>query len=281
MANNRTITVHEVLLDSDSITHERICNVRIEVDGRCTHSHLVIHDPFEEQDAAQYSWYLEEWSFKEPTPKTPEDVYRMDEERQKRADERSKVRAKLEGYGRKLHKALNLQDLTFVDTVNLHIDICEAVPDAGSSMRFGIHRILWETLEQPNLWKKTTTLAPGTPQINVMVRRIVSAPPSEGLPWESRRVSRKSPLRILLVVARKLTKTEENEYADVKAGLAQIHLLSVQQELAPMWYSHQIELDIVRPGSYDALERRLQEERKGYFDLVHFDLHGNVEDNPK
>ncbi|KAI1362734.1 hypothetical protein F5Y08DRAFT_354995 [Xylaria arbuscula] len=110
---------------------------------------------------------------------------------------------------------------------------------------FGIHQILWESLEQPQLWISTSILSS---RIDVAVRRIVLAPPSSGVPWESRPVTRESPLRVLLVIARDLVKTAKNKYEDLIPHIAQIHLLSVQDDL---------------------------------FDLVHFDLHGDTNGDPK
>lgn len=114
-----------------------------------------------------------------------------------------------------------------------------------------------------------------------MVRRIAAASStspntSPVLSWPSREITRLTTLRILLVIARKLTKTSKNYYEDVWAHLVQIHLLQIQEDLKPLWMSHQIEIELVRPGSFEALERHLTQRDKGYFGLVHFDLHGDI-----
>jgi hypothetical protein len=40
--------------------------------------------------------------------------------------------------------------------------------------------------------------------------------------------------------------------------------------------AHSIALEIVRPGTFEAFKRHLKTRPKGYFDIVHFDVHGRV-----
>ncbi|KAI0545824.1 hypothetical protein F4679DRAFT_449747 [Xylaria curta] len=274
MSPNRTIDIHEIEPTTTS-NDERACFVRVVVDGSCIHESLQIQDPFEEEDKKQYDWYLEKYPVPLPKPRTTDEVWSREGKEHDITLRANKVRKKLEQYGKQLHKSLMIEALSFINTKHLHINIWEA---KKPSQRFRIQQILWENLEQPHLWRSTSIVSS---QLHVTVRRIVLAPTSTGLPWESRVVARESPLRVLLIIARSLKKTEENKYVDVKPHIAQIHLLSVQEDLVPLWSSHQVELHIARPGSYNALEIRLTEEKKGYFDLVHFDLHGDTNDDPQ
>ncbi|KAI0418203.1 hypothetical protein F5X98DRAFT_386420 [Xylaria grammica] len=278
MSPNHTIDILEVKPTTDRPNGERACFVTVTVDGRPKHNVLRVQDPFEGTDKELYDWYLEQYPLPLPQATTPDEVFSQDDERNKRTSRAEKVQKKLEQYGKQLHKSLMLEGLTFLDTKYLHINVWETREYSALRQQFGIHQILWENLEQPQVWRSTSI---ASSRLHVTVRRIVLAPPSTGLPWESRDVTRESPLRVLLVVARDLRKTEENRYEDVKPHIAQIHLLSVQKELEPLWSSHQVELHIARPGSYRALEERLTEESTGYFDLVHFDLHGDTNDDPK
>jgi len=278
MSEHKRIAIREVLSDLSNEPEERTCIVNIEVDGVLIHRNRQIRDPFRKiEDVQEHNWYLEECFFTKVHPRVPKETYSAQEQERGGRTAAEIAKAKLETYGVKLRDDLGLQDQFVRNMKSLHIDIWESSERSNSSFR--IHQILWENLEQPTLW--APHLLPDTCPVKVMVRRIVPAEPSKGLPWEFRSVSRDSPIRVLLVIARKLTKTPENRYEDIKSHIAQVHLLSVQQDLAPLWYSHQIELEIVRPGTYSALSQRLHEEKIGYFDLVHFDLHGDIDDVPK
>ncbi|KAI0515484.1 hypothetical protein F5B22DRAFT_607474 [Xylaria bambusicola] len=277
MSPNSTIDVYEVEPTTDRPNGERMCSVRIVVDGECIWQSLQIQDPFREDDKKLYDWYLETYPLPPPQPMTPDEVYSQRDEAHEFQCRADIVQTKLEQYGEQLHKSLKIEAFKFLNTQYLHINIWEAQKCSETTRSFGIHQILWENLEKPHIWRSTSIMAS---RLQVAVKRIVMAPPCPGLPWESRRVTRKSPLRVLLVVARNLRKTAENRYEDLKPHIAQIHLLSVQDDLVPLWFSPQVELHIARPGSYSALEEILTEEGKGYFDLVHFDLHGDTNDDP-
>ncbi|KAI0435550.1 hypothetical protein F4803DRAFT_545198 [Xylaria telfairii] len=278
MSPNRTIDIYEIEPTTSRPEGERSCFVRVVVDGILERDVLRIQDPFGEDDKNLYDWYLEQYPLPLSQATTPDEVYLHDNEEHEMTSRADSVREKLENYGKQLHKSLMIQALPFIDTKHLHINIWEAQNHPERRQQFGIHQILWENLEQPHLWRSTSIVSS---RLHVTVRRIVLAPPSTGLPWESRGFTRESPLRVLLVIARNLKKTATNKYEDVKPHIAQIHLLSVQEDLVPLWTSHQVELHIARPGSYNALEERLTAEKKGYFDLVHFDLHGDTIDDPK
>lgn len=91
--------------------------------------------------------------------------------------------------------------------------------------------------------------------------------------------------RILLVVARQI-KTEKDtqsqannstkakkRYRDLDPSLVFEPLLEAIGQLPE---SLDVRLDVCRPGSWSALQSLLEQEGEGYYDLVHFDLHGDV-----
>ncbi|KAI0163926.1 hypothetical protein GGR57DRAFT_516271 [Xylariaceae sp. FL1272] len=283
MSKNHVICIHECVSSERFGDDVRQCTVRIDLDGLCLHERLVIHDPFEKEDARQYQWYLEEYILDEFTA-DEFNVSRLEElrEKERRKDDRAlTVQSKLKCYGKRLHRALELDEESLLGVRNLEISVFEAPMGSESQNEFCVRQVLWEILEQPSLWTKTSLRGPSSSNVNIIVRRIISAAPATGLPWEFRNVTRDAPLRVLLLIARNLTMTSSNIYRDIKANIAQIHLLSIQEDLAPLWYSPQIQLEIVRPGSFDALAKSLGEVPKGYFDLVHFDLHGQIGGSPK
>lgn len=91
--------------------------------------------------------------------------------------------------------------------------------------------------------------------------------------------------RILLVVARQI-KTEKDtqlqtkkstrarkKARDLDPSLISEPLLEVIDQLSG---SLDVRLDVCRPGSWTALQTLLAQKGEGYYDLVHFDLHGDV-----
>lgn len=91
--------------------------------------------------------------------------------------------------------------------------------------------------------------------------------------------------RILLVVARRI-KTEKNTRSqankstrgkkkapDLDPSLISEPLLEAIDQLSE---SLDVRLDVCRPGSWTALQSLLEQKGEGYYDLVHFDLHGDV-----
>ena len=91
--------------------------------------------------------------------------------------------------------------------------------------------------------------------------------------------------RILLVVARRIdtekdTQPQANESTeadkispDLDPSLISEPLLEAIGQLSE---SLDVRLEICRPGSWTALQSLLEEKGEGYYDLVHFDLHGAV-----
>jgi hypothetical protein len=276
-----TLSIKE-LQSSRTLQQQRRCLVNIEIDGQLEGAERVLQDPFSEVEYEGYRWYVEDYkTYERPGWWTSE---QWDNSQRHAEDNEPRVRrvlANLSTYGSKLFQELGLDKSRFASTNLLHIDVWECPNHIDSN--FNLHQLLWETLEPSRLWSQN--LSPSEPSIDVMVKRIVTASPCEEYPFEKKTFTKDAPLRVLLVIARNLHKNKENQYGytDIKANLAQIHLLRVQEDLRPLLLSHKIQLEILRPGSFEALVRLLGPDGKpkGYYHLVHFDLHGLVTGEPK
>jgi hypothetical protein len=278
-----TLSIKE-LQSPETLHQQRSCFVDVKIDERLVGAKITLKDPFRTQsDYDDYRWYVEDYKTYEPHPHYMTSEQWDKSQRQARDDraKAAKVLVNLSNYGSRLFDELKLGKDNFASTDLLHIDVWEC-PNHNDS-KFNLHQLLWETLEPSTLWNRN--LSPSEPTIDVMVKRIVTASPCKEYPLEKKTFTKDAPLRVLLVVARTLQKDKEHkyQYTDRKAHLAQIHLLRAQEDLRPLLHSHKIQLEILRPGSFEALQRLLGPHGKpqGYYDLVHFDLHGLVAGTPK
>ena len=91
-------------------------------------------------------------------------------------------------------------------------------------------------------------------------------------------------VRILLVVARSIDteKCKKQPSTGHRPLMFDIDPLLISEPLleaiSNLPKDLDVRLEVCRPGSWDALERTLREKERGYYDLVHFDMHGAVFD---
>jgi len=114
------------------------------------------------------------------------------------------------------------------------------------------HALHWETLKAPNLPQPFSVRAP-------MVRRNLK-------PTDSDYEVRASATINLLVVSARPGGARDVAYRTISRPL--IEMLENADA--------RVRVDIVRPGTYDALESRLGEKGSGYYHIVHFDTHGSL-----
>jgi hypothetical protein len=136
-----------------------------------------------------------------------------------------------------------------------------------------IYQLHWELLESPDLWERKN--------VTVQIRRSVQPVehyregPMDIKLWQPTPEAPPS-FNILLVVARDTTDNNE-----LDPTFASKILSDLQQTSRILDCSTRINLEIVRPGTVDALEEHLKRSRliRGdeYFHLVHFDLHGTID----
>ena len=125
-----------------------------------------------------------------------------------------------------------------------------------------LHRFHWELLKHPD---KATFLG-----LNVPLVRRPLYPSPQLFPNPSSQAKRG--LNILLVVARPFQKYDVG-FRSISKALAEA--LGIGTPGCPY------KLDIVRPGTMEALEQHLvattAKHGKGYYDIIHFDVHGVVD----
>lgn len=248
---------------SDEATGDEKCwpaDVALEYD--LVREAVRVFDPFTTSQAAECRWYLEKYASQDPFE----------------SERASKVAESIRMYASQLHGQLLLdgvfeaQELGPEDTQTLKIDIVDSA-DAkfvGKSM----HVLHWELLEQTLLWPENFD--------RITVRRIVPktaglVPDNGGSRAEIK--SSTSQLNILLVVARDTT-DNSTKYRDVNPFETLKVLLALQKSLKLSYAQTRLNVQVVRPSTYEALrqllERSAEWNGKGYFHVVHFDVHGRV-----
>lgn len=194
-------------------------------------------------------WYLEEFAIKFPFERS-------------RSHE---VTAELRAYARRLINDFNLQallqnvrsklQLPKEALLTVFLDVEAEIGSVNNS----IHSLHWEILEDMSVWPEQT-------RQQVIVRRRV---PDLGIMLPVGAQGSVSVFNILVVVARDLSRGEQEiGHTLVTAGI--IKVIGELPSKTP------VNLEIVRPGTWDALRRHLVSRPKGYFSLVHFDMHGCV-----
>ena len=157
----------------------------------------------------------------------------------------------------------------------IRIDVRERRNQASAPQTDTIHRLQWELLEDPHHWHNFNPC--------ITVRRIVT--PADTSP-ELKRVcswSTSDSINILLVVARRLENDQGREHHGVIPSSALSAIQNAQKQLNTRRSSPRIKLEIVRPGTYQALQGHLEKSTReighGYFHMVHLDLHGLVKNH--
>lgn len=217
-------------------------------------------DPLDAAQKRECGWYLEKYLGKKPYSTT----------RARKAAEM------LKGYARDLLSQLKLNELIpAAGNDVLELEIAEAQLDDSTS-RNTIHQLYWELLEEPSVWDR-----------NDLEIRIHRSSRSNGSPsadikgvqlWHARMHSQPS-LNILLVIARDMRK-QKNQYNDVHPWVISNILTKIQRDFVVSGTCVSINLEIVRPGTLKSLEEHLARSEelhgRGYFHIVHFDMHGKV-----
>ena len=235
-------------------------------DGELALSESRVKDPLTPSQMATCRWYLEQYAQNAPFS----------------SDRAAEAENLLGDYPDELLKQLPLRRVLLphleagaytLHSVLLSIDICN---DDDACSGESIHRLFWETLEAPQLWSHNSW--------QVEVRRSVwphgidlVSSPQPGLSPPHRAAT--SALNVLLVIARDLS-NDPSQYSDADPDIAANALFKVKEGIRKTNRSTILNLEIARPGTLEALRKHLQgsEQRHGpgYFDIVHFDMHGKV-----
>ncbi|KUJ06334.1 uncharacterized protein LY89DRAFT_726639 [Mollisia scopiformis] len=250
-----TITISEATprasLSQDSI------EIKIQVDTILPRGPCRLHDPFSREDHEECDWYLG-------------CCLRASHYDEDRAD---KIFPTVKGYGGKLMSRLNWPQPGPFEHPNIRIDILQGAHRTNNSSIYHIH---WEHLErvQRRYW-------PGLPRSNdpvqVSVRRVLDPPPVK----KPRNTRQDKQINVLLVIARRL-KRGTSGLEDLSPAMVYRSIMKVKKLLLKERSHYAVHLEVVRPGSFQALEdhlaRKKVEHGQGFFHLIHFDLHGEVSD---
>ncbi|KAI9924854.1 hypothetical protein MW887_006711 [Aspergillus wentii] len=241
--------------------------VDICVSGKKSLRDVALKDPLSTEQRRLCSWYLEEY-----TQKTPYSVEPGED-----------ARALLEEYPKRLWRELRLAEVVsslenagWGKPQRLIIRPSEygrPLEDSNST----IHQLFWETLEYLD---KTTTFG-----WQVIIERHLSpaggagfSPTKRVRSWDVRRED-VTTVNILLVIARDTSRNPET-YNDVCPFLAFEALSKVQQKLNGGGGRLRFHVEIARPGTFASLKEHLRRAKQvngpGYFQIVHFDMHGTV-----
>jgi len=262
IVNGHTITIEQApLVDRLDTERPQYC-VNIFVDGSDIPKVRKFFDPISFREYEDCSKYLD--CVLEDGTYTDENAELMSQ--------------KVTQYGSDLFNGLGLGPISDdLKGAEVAIEIVESGPINGFVNN--IHRIRWEQLENENLWVEGSQ----PDQLKtVSVRRIV--PPVRKKVEKHKEIRRtigsrekeSGRINILLIIARRLKKENDGKYYEIDPAITISHILQMKRRLEKEKAPHQIALEVVRPGTFAALKFHLETKPVGYFDIVHFDLHGAV-----
>ncbi|MCJ1387458.1 hypothetical protein MMC18_000301 [Xylographa bjoerkii] len=242
--------------------------IDVSINGEILRQELRLEDPFTSDDEAECRWYLESFA-----PKSPFEVGRA-----KTIAEKLKTYAFELGDGIRLLELVNRlprtaqSQLIELEVVGVNRKAEIESPDAS------IQRLHWELLENclgsaQGPWPISVTRSIRDQNDTIGIKKVTS--------WAVGETSDhpRNSFNILLVVARNLT-FDESAHQDVDPGLTLRAILAIKRHLKASNAAYELNVEVVRPGTFNALEAHLQrateEHGRGYFNLVHFDMHGII-----
>lgn len=142
----------------------------------------------------------------------------------------------------------------------------------GGTAESMIHGLHWEALENPEIW-------PSHLRPCLIVRRKI--PTNDILTHGPIIAIRSQSFKILLVVSHSSAQAVPVQVGGGKVAnprLVARPLVDIIERLTKgiTGAAAPIQLEIVRPGTWKSLQQHLKTRGKGYFHLVHFDVHGKV-----
>jgi hypothetical protein len=192
------------------------------------------------------------------------------------SDKARKAAASINAYAKELHRQLKVDrvfqkhDPLVDEDHSLIVDIFESFgKDHGASD--SLQSLSWELLEQLELWFgffSKITVRRSSPQQLDNNHPVLTAPTT---------ITRT--LNVLAVIARN-TEINSAAYQDVSPFAALDVLLGMRKLLEQHPEALQLRVEVVRPGTFDALKRHLRAstdtQGTGFYHLIHLDMHGRV-----
>jgi len=247
------LDLHQIAITAEGpaiSAHTRLWNVfvRNERTGQRS-APFILEDPFNEHEYQEVRWYMEEFAMRDPFA-------------QARAKQvmQSQLR-----YGKQLVSAIR----PFIDEVlGIKSEDASAGPwravhllVAGNGTESSLHSLLWEIIERVECCSHPTFFA-----ITRVAKRISNDVRSI-LPGKKPSSSEQH-FRILYVSAR------PGLEADISYRAISRHIWELRKRIDGQRL--QISLDFVRPGTWTKFRSVLKDHGEGYYDLVHFDMHGTI-----
>ncbi|KST70171.1 tetratricopeptide repeat protein [Mastigocoleus testarum] len=194
-----------------------------------------ITDPFTAEEEQRLEWYFEEWL-----------TYPMLNGRKAEAAKNS-----VAGYGESLFEQVFKTDFDAYSYYRqLRNNLKEVkIEIVGDSPEF--HALHWEAMRDKDLPRP---LAVDCVMVRKRVTKAASVPANID----------KSPVINLLVVTSRPNEENDVGYRTISRPLIEV----IQNSELP------VNVDLLRPGTYESLERHLEEKGAGYYHFIHFDCHG-------
>ena len=257
-SSTHRLSIAETRSSYETSDGRKAWEVDIFLDGNHIIRNRELYDPFSKSDHIELSAYLNTLLAKEEEPRA----------------EVESVSRKVDGYRSSLFSQLDIRDR--LDHKQIEIDVEESYGPGSTPETETVHCLQWEHFESPNQWPLADSY--------VTVRRIVS-PSVRPTEQQCKRVSSwsmvgnpKPSINVLVVIARDIS--DEKRNTDPSASTALLAVTKVREILKSLKGSHQINIEVARPGSYKALQEHLErtERDKGYgfFHIIHLDMHGYV-----
>ena len=195
---------------------------------------ITVSDPFEEKQEQELEWYFEEW-LRYPI---------LDNVKAERA------KASVRNYGKELFKQVFQADIKAYakysqlcsDLTQVQLEIESITPE--------FHAIHWEALQDPDLPRPFAI-------DSVLIRKSIQ-------PATIAANVKESPIVNLLVVTARPNAEQDVGYRTISRPLVE----------AIRNAKLRVNIELLRPGTYEALSRHLEAKGNGYYHIVHFDVHG-------
>lgn len=195
---------------------------------------ITITDPFTRQEEQQLEWYFEEWL-----------VYPM-----LNTVKAEQAAASVENYGQKLFEQVFKTNFDAYSEYRQLRGELKQVQIEIESQTPEFQALHWEALRDPELPRSLAVDC-------VMVRKHIKLVPVSAY-------VQPSPVINLLVVVARPKEEDDVGYRTISRPL--IEAIEKCQL--------RVNVELLRPGTYEALERHLEEKGTGFYHIIHFDAHG-------
>ena len=201
------------------------------------HYNITISDPFETKEEQQLEWYFEQW-LRYPM---------LDNVKANRAKE------SVNKYGEELFKQVFQKDSNAYAQYSQLRNNLNQVQIEIESVSPEFQAIHWEALQDPDLPRPLAV-------DSVLIRKNVEPAVIEA------KVNESPTINLLVVVARPKA-DRDIPHRTISRPLVELIRNSKLR----------VNIELLRPGTYEALAKHLESKGSGYYHIVHFDVHGSLQ----